>query len=83
MPSDETRVQHMEFNEDLLTRAKQLANRAEEGTVSLPQEIDGFPGFFVASADDASITTVTAIVSAAKVSYKIGNPAASSSQARS
>ena len=38
----------MEFNEDLITRAHELAGKAEAGELSLPAEIEGFPGFYVA-----------------------------------
>ena len=64
----------MEFNEDLITRAHELAGKAEAGELSLPAEIEGFPGFYVASASDAMIRTVAAFVSKASISYKIGTP---------
>ena len=60
---------HLFINEDLLLGAKKLASLAD---ISLPAEIPGFRGFFVAEADDPSVQAVTGFVDENGRSLKIG-----------
>lgn len=64
---------YMEINEDLRAAALALIGQVEGGTLSLPAEIGGFKGFFLAASDDETVAALGAIVSErTKKSYKIG-----------
>ena len=62
------------INQDMLTEARKIVSNAR---ITLPAEIPGFAGFFVAKADDSSIETISGFVGENSISYKIGTKGAS------
>jgi len=62
---------YMQINEQLEGAARALVSKVEGGALSLPAEIEGFRGFYLATSNDENIAAIAAI-SMEGVSYKIG-----------